>query len=347
MIRVVVIALILCCPLLGKRGTVSAPSAQPSIADLSATGSLSSRAVGEGDLVQFTLMIRNKSDARTVPPAVARSIRLLALPPQYQFEKICVLPSPPGQSDLCQTGSQFSQFKSLVWDALSPGQSISVQGELKAVKGHKAASLPVTIVWSVVSGSNSPSWAQSVSLGDIQVRSTGQALWAFSTDFVIKFLGIPALVLFALNWLATRRDKRTADAERQRALRAETWKQMLLVSHKYAAECYLPLSLASERLAQSLETLSSPNGNPKVAFCYLLLCGKRMAKTRKDTEASTSRTCGEKNGRPSAGGAFARHCSVTTRMPRFIWLPFHRLTRSRRSKLTQHSRRNLRSSAPL
>ena len=298
-------------------------------------------------MVQFTLMIRNKSDARTVPPAVARSIRLLALPPQYQFEKICVLPSPPGQSDLCQTGSQFSQFKSLVWDALSPGQSISVQGELKAVKGHKAASLPVTIVWSVVSGSNSPSWAQSVSLGDIQVRSTGQALWAFSTDFVIKFLGIPALVLFALNWLATRRDKRTADAERQRALRAETWKQMLLVSHKYAAECYLPLSLASERLAQSLETLSSPNGNPKVAFCYLLLCGKRMAKTRKDTEASTSRTCGEKNGRPSAGGAFARHCSVTTRMPRFIWLPFHRLTRSRRSKLTQHSRRNLRSSAPL
>src|SRR5207244_13271845 len=72
-------------------------------------------------------------------------------------------------------------------------------------------------------------------------------------------------------------------AQRERPLRAETWKAMLLVSHKYAAECYLALSLASERLAQSLETLSSPNGNPKVAFYYLLLCGKRMAKTRKDT----------------------------------------------------------------
>jgi hypothetical protein len=115
------------------------------------------------------------------------------------------------------------------------------------------------------------------------VQSGGQAFWAFTTDFVIKFLGIPALVLFALNWLAARRDKRTADSERQRAVRAETWKQMLLVSHKYAAECYLPLSLASERLAQSLESLSTPNGNPKVAFYYVLLCGKRMAKTRKDT----------------------------------------------------------------
>src|SRR5437016_12450509 len=142
MIRLVVIALILCRPLRGKRGTLSAPAAQPSIADLSATGFLSSRAVGEGDLVQFTLMIRNKSDARTVPPAVARSIRLLALPPQYQFEKICVLPSPPGQSDLCQTGSQFAQFKRLVWYALSPVQSISVQGELKAVKGTKLHLFP-------------------------------------------------------------------------------------------------------------------------------------------------------------------------------------------------------------
>src|SRR5258708_37195490 len=58
---------------------------------------------------------------------------------------------------------------------------------------------------------------------------------------------------------------------------------MLLVSHKYAAECYLPLSLAAERLADNLTGLSGPKGNQKVTFYYMLLRGKRMAKTRKDT----------------------------------------------------------------
>ncbi len=67
--------------------------------------------------------------------------------------------------------------------------------------------------------------------------------------------------------------------EQEQALRSETWKQMLPLSHNYAAKFYLPLSLVAQNLAKQLKY---PVAKPKLAFFYLLLCGKKMRATRNE-----------------------------------------------------------------
>lgn len=49
-----------------------------------------------------------------------------------------------------------------------------------------------------------------------------------------------------------KKDLARAEAEREAAVRVEIWKQMLPISHRYAARYYLPLSTAAERLALNL-----------------------------------------------------------------------------------------------
>src|SRR5207248_5432220 len=51
----------------------------------------------------------------------------------------------------------------------------------------------------------------------------------------------------------------------------ETWKQMLPISHRYAAKFYLPLSSAAE---DAVEAFEEPN--PEAAFFYILLLLKRI-----------------------------------------------------------------------
>jgi hypothetical protein len=121
-------------------------------------------------------------------------------------------------------------------------------------------------------------------------------------------LAIPlvlALIGYGLNLLNRKHDERVADrqAERQaaqhqhelqqataqreneleQAVRSETWKQMLLISHQYAAKCYLPLSLAAERQAKNLRDVLAGKSDGRIAFYYVLLCGREMTKTRKKT----------------------------------------------------------------
>jgi hypothetical protein len=54
---------------------------------------------------------------------------------------------------------------------------------------------------------------------------------------------------------------------------------MLPLSHNYASKFYLPLSLAAQNLAKQLK---DPVAKPRLAFFYLLLCGKKMRATRNE-----------------------------------------------------------------
>ncbi|MFZ0794565.1 MAG: hypothetical protein WAM65_12395 [Candidatus Korobacteraceae bacterium] len=75
------------------------------------------------------------------------------------------------------------------------------------------------------------------------------------------------------------RQKAQHEHEQEQALRSETWKQMLPISHNYAAKFYLPLSLAAQYLAAELDR---PIKKRYLAFYYLLLCGKKMTATRNE-----------------------------------------------------------------
>jgi hypothetical protein len=283
--------------------------AQTTTPDVSISGSLSARAIRQDELLQFVLTIKNKADGKIPPNALLQNLTLQELPSGYSLatdadKKICVLPLLPPQTDSCQTAGDFEKNKRALASALAPGQSITVQGYLKPNSSHKAASLTAVVGWTASNGQPS---SQSVSLGENQVQQKSQTAWTWLSDLV-KLLAIPvvlALIGWGLNLLNRKHDERLAEANRERdevaakeqakrqddqhkheqeqAVRSETWKQMLLVSHNYAAKCYLPLSLAATRLAINLRALSTPHGDARIAFYYVLLCGREMSHTRKRT----------------------------------------------------------------
>lgn len=267
--------------------------AQTPAPEVAVTGSISSRSIDKDELLPFTLTIKNKTDAKANHAGAVYALKLLRLPDSYvldETQQICVLPLVSPRKASCQTSQEFRAVENVLIDSLAPGESISAQGYLKPSQPHRASQLIAVVSWTVAGPRQGPaevSSAQAANLGENQVRDWYQVEWV--TD-VVKALGLPAALALITTGIATyigylskKKEERAAKRQQEQALRAETWKQMLLVSHKYAAKCYLPLSLAAERLALNLENVFQPTGNPKITFYYVLQCGKRMAKTRRDT----------------------------------------------------------------
>jgi hypothetical protein len=267
--------------------------------DVSISGNLSARAIREDELLQFTLTIKSKADPRTNPQVLLSNLTLQKIPDGYLLDpatKVCVLPSST-TSGSCQTVNDFDSSKGLLAASLGPGQSLAVEGYLKPTSSHKAATLITVVAWTVAGASSS----QSVTLGENQVQGRWQTVWTWLGDLV-KLLAIPivlALIGYGLNFLNRKHDERVAatqaqrqqvqhdhelqqaaiqhESDTQQAIRSETWKQMLLVSHNYAAKFYLPLSLAAERFSKNLK-----KSNHRVAFFYLLFSGKKVIATRNE-----------------------------------------------------------------
>jgi len=280
-------------------------ASQTSSPEVLLTGSLSARAIRQDEAVEFFLTIKNKADAKTTPNLSLQNVTLVELPGGYHLsadadKKICVLPIVASRP--CQTAEDFKQ-RMLAAESVAPGQSITVRGFLTPTSPHKPALLSAIVTWSVAGQASS----QAVSLGENQVQGTSQTTVTWLSE-LIKLLAIPvvlAVIGYGLNQLNRKHDERIAEsnrqhdelvaakqAERQRvehdheaeqAVRSETWKQMLLISHNYAAKCYLPLSLAATRLSINLRALGTPQGDERIAFYYVLLCGREMTNTRKET----------------------------------------------------------------
>jgi hypothetical protein len=276
--------------------------------DVSLTGSLSARAVREDEAVEFILTIKNKADAKILPNVSLQNVTLLELPGGYRLatdrdKQVCVLPLVAPHAQECQTADDFQHSGMQIAASVAPGQSVTVRGFLTPNSPHKPALLATIVGWSTSGQSSS----QVVSLGENQVQKTSQTALTWLSE-LIKLLAIPvvlALIGWGLSQLNRQHDERIAEsnrqhdelvaakqAERQRvehdheveqAVRSETWKQMLLLSHNYAAKCYLPLSLAATRLSINLRALGTPQGDERIAFYYVLLCGREMTHTRKET----------------------------------------------------------------
>jgi hypothetical protein len=265
-------------------GCVSA-LAQTTFPEVSTSGSISSRSIGENEQLQFTITIANKANPRIVNASV-RNVTLTHLPDSYRLTTICVIPAPPLPPSPCQTSDEFNANKKRLIGTLLPGQSVIVTGYLNPDSIHKAASLTALLEWALYDSTLPASGlplARVVSLGENQVQS---ATWwgRVSIDEILKVLAVPALLLvigavvgLLVNTLNSLRDKRAHKNEAERSLRSETWKQMLPVSHNYAAKFYLPLSLAAERFSKNLK-----KSNHRVAFFYLLFSGKKVIATRNE-----------------------------------------------------------------
>jgi hypothetical protein len=295
------LALVYFCTALG--GVTAA--AQTGAPEVSLSGSVAARIVREGESFQFTLTIKNKADAKTNPTALVRDLALQALPDGYSLntaKPVCVLPQVNPSTESCRAGRDFEKDRVIV-AALAPGQSITVQGYLIPSSDSQHRSAPIAVVVAWITGDKDFASSQSASLGEVQVVGIWQGFAAALIEF-LKLLAIPAILALIGYWLNDqnrKRDNAFAAASRARdeafaiaqmdrqnaqheheqdqALRSETWKQMLPLSHNYAAKFYLPLSLAAQNLAKQL---TNPVAKPRLAFFYLLLCCKQMRATRNE-----------------------------------------------------------------
>jgi len=144
----------------------------------------------------------------------------------------------------------------------------------------------MVVSWKSLTGSVvSPNSSVLVDLGKNSVQGYGDIAWDLLSGFA-KVFAIPltlAIIGFSLNERAKKhqeqtekeREARRQELEQTRSLRAETWKQMLPVCHEYAAKYYLPLSTASQRLAECLS-----QSNNSLTFFYLINLTRIMAETR-------------------------------------------------------------------
>jgi hypothetical protein len=284
--------------------------------DLAVTGGISSHSIRQDELLQFTLTIKNKAEAKTPSSISLHSLRLLRVPDSYALDEnqgLCVFPPLPPRHDYCEASASAGQPRGVLADVLAPGESLTVQGYLRPTAVHKTSVLTVVVGWTIVD-SRDPSIQVSsslpVSLGENQVQSTHWIRWPTFEEFM-KILAIPvllvlvgALIGFILDQVNKNRDARLANAERDRetirrqaeeaketdrrkhdqdqSVRAETWNQMLPIVHKYTTECYLPLSSAADRMRTNVQLWQADprTATQRVAFFYLLFVGKKMAITR-------------------------------------------------------------------
>ena len=236
--------------------------------DVSATGGLSARVISKDGTLSFWVNLKNKGNADLA------SLRLVKFPDDYELIKVCVLDNKGTPACIDRTALNAKQGE--VAPQLAKGQSLTVWGELKpqAEKTHKAEVLNTVVAWNVPPGG--PGHSMTVPLGENQVQGTFEgAPWI--SDLIIKGLAIPfVLAVGGIVWneVNKRRESRQHKKEEDRAFRSETWKQMLPVSHNYAAKFYLPVSTAAERAIRALGRADN-----RLAFFYFLLALKRVAET--------------------------------------------------------------------
>lgn len=172
----------------------------------------------------------------------------------------------------------------LIADALKPGQSITVWGDLHAQERHHKQTLVAVLSWVNTQKIESRVAAP---IGELQ------ATWWWTEPLsylinLIKDFALPIL-LGLLAFLYQRLDKAREQArleqektreqirqeqDRLRTQIAETWSKMLPESHRLATHYYMPIEAALRGALQFLEAQQTES--QQRAFFYLVLFERRM-----------------------------------------------------------------------
>ena len=248
---------------------LSAPNPAQTSADKSdmvATGGASSQSTAYGKDLGFWITLKNQTHENI------SNVRLIRTPDAYELKQICTFESSQGSH--CRDRQTFQKEQEVVIANLSPGQTLAISGTLNTLTPHEEEALSAVLAWN--GPPNATESSTVVSLGNNLVQDGWQRTWAFLAELA-KSLAIPAglaVLGFFLNNLAKTREEVRAATERILSLRAETWKQMLPISHNYAAKYYLPVSTAAENAVQEFQ-----GTNYRLAFFYFLMVLRRMSAT--------------------------------------------------------------------
>jgi hypothetical protein len=249
--------------------------------------------------LRFTLTVVNGTDDPLT------QLHIVNIPPDYTLDEIC--------SPVCRKLVD----SAAVSDKIDAGTRFSAWGRLTPVRPRSRQKLMLVIQWTQRGEPN----ASVVTLGDNEI----QGLWYYRLNHYlygpIKTFAIPAalaLIGYLLNKRAKKREEAKADADREQGIRAEIWKQMLPISHKFASKFYLPIATAAAGTNDALvaycsrmygKEVSTESGDEaaRVAFFYSLLLDNRMR--------NTSRRIGgfifkDLRGEELAGGCWAKYRSL-------------------------------------
>lgn len=175
---------------------------------------------------------------------------------------------------------------------LRPGQSATVQGELAALESHDAQNLEAVVSWSSPAEVRSQTVA---ALGQNTIESgwerLGKGVYEFIKDFALPILLLALTLLFG--WWDKKREsaRKEADEQRERARKsaeevrtwqAETWKQMLPISHRLATKHYTRIGASLRDALDSIEVCLEENDPAKRepserdAFYNVMLLGRQV-----------------------------------------------------------------------
>ena len=261
-------------------GSIAAQTDKPQ-PEVTATGGVSAPLIAQSEDLRFWITVQNKTASNI------SSLRLMRLPEGYRIDEFCFfLPQSgavPQTDKQCATPDQLKNRDISMPLAIPAGQSLTGGGRLAPYNAHKKEILTLVFEWTAAGKPSSSSIT--VPLGETQVQNGWQD-WSSSWLYqLLKDLALPVVLLGLGTWLNLSTKRRDA--------RSETLKQMLPVSHKYAARYYLPLSRATERAVgaqfeitkqQQITTSPDPaklDSAKKKAFFYVLLTKRTLEGLRK------------------------------------------------------------------
>jgi hypothetical protein len=267
--------------------------------DVTASGGVSAPVIAEEEELRFWVTIQNKTDLSLA------KVRLMHLPEGYQVKQLCFYA--PQQGSAGTEEKKCADDAAILTDSIElpnpvlAGHSVTAAGRLAPKTAHRKETLTLVVEWTPAakpaassSSKNQPPATPpapsslTVSLGENQVQNWWED-WSGSWFYQgLKDMALPVVLLGLGTWLNLSTKRRDA--------RSETLKQMLPVSHKYAAKYYLPLSRATERAIAALNEITAqlePRSSPpaldpakllastKKAFFYILLTGRVLDGTRR------------------------------------------------------------------
>lgn len=268
---------------LGADGSPAAAAQKPSSSSgtsaptgqVAATGALSARTSRKGEQLRFWITVSNRTSqsicdvAVMVPEAAGYASAAVRTSIGANVEA----PECP-QAALLQPDFRIAA-------GLRPGQSATVHGDLDAVESHDTQTLAAVVSWETPAGISSQI---TVVLGQNSIESGwqrfGRGAYEVIKDFALPLLLVVITLLFG--WWDKKKESARKEAEEVRTWQAETWKQMLPISHRMATKHYTRIG---ESVREALDLIETSLGKQDAArrgpseheaFFSLMLLGRQM-----------------------------------------------------------------------
>lgn len=244
----------------------------------SARGALSAEVIRKGDTLRFWLTVSNP-----LPESLC-NIRLISTP-ELKIDANFYPKRPPGKNS-CGIHSPAGNSQEIARELL-PGQSVTVQGHVLYQATYGSRDLTAVIGWESVNGVSSQ---RLVILGRYKAKSGEERLYDLGKDFGLPIFLLILGALWKLLEIVQESERRAYEAdqesnrriyEQELASKAETWRQMLPVSHDLATQYYMPLAGAVRGVVESMDSFAQEADEQKKreqckrAFYFLMLMTRR------------------------------------------------------------------------